>query len=399
VVLGLLVGTTSKMGVTAGLLVGKVKGMLAGMALVGIAVGGMVVRISVEMGMEMATLAGPISPEVAAEVNGAGMFWGVSDRAAVVGVVLVLLFSSPTAELTTSVAGGIDEASIASLLGTDGSIDPLGNVVADSSALPPVVVTPSIWELVWVGVWSGGGVEVVVAGLSNVAGVDVWSEGGVEVVVAGVSDVAVVGVRSEGGVEVVVGGVSDVAVVGVWSAGDVEVVVAGVSDAAFVGVWFVVAVEKSADAGVAEFGPSNTSAGPPLVPEASPPGKPERFWTEGGFGMGDGLPSCPSLELAIAVEVVADGSGRSTRTGGTLVGESSLGGAPVGVLVADGRLALPGISTALEDSCGGWLDNVVVISEGGIVSAPEFVPLRAEDRISDVRVGGWGSSTAKDDGL
>jgi hypothetical protein len=90
--------------------------------------------------------------------------------------------------------------------------------------------------------------------------------------------------------------------------------------------------------------------------------------------------------------------------GGTTVGETVMGGTTsegetsvddgteVGELVTDDRLALPGNGTSLEDgsacvSCGSSLDNVVVGSKGGVVSAIEFVPLGTDDRMSDVGIG------------
>ena len=141
-----------------GVLAGMATGMLVGIT-VGMAVGmvlGMSAGMSEGMAVRMAMLAGPISPrEVAAEVKGAGVvktsLGSVSDRTAVVSVVPVPLLRSPAADgLVTSAAGDIDVASMTSLLGTDESMGPSGDVVVGPSEFPPVVVTPSVGEPVGV---------------------------------------------------------------------------------------------------------------------------------------------------------------------------------------------------------------------------------------------------------
>jgi hypothetical protein len=160
-VLGMLMETVTRVvvGTTAGMLAGTAAAMLeamaAGMA-VEMAVGtsaGRFVGITVEMTM----LAGPIPPrEVVAEMTVAGIspsLGGVADRAAVISVVPVLLLRSPAAEeLATSAVGELDMASISSLLGTDESTAPPGDIVVVSSEFPAVAVTASAGELVvWVG--------------------------------------------------------------------------------------------------------------------------------------------------------------------------------------------------------------------------------------------------------
>jgi hypothetical protein len=161
---GMLAGMATGMlaGMATGMLAGMATGMLTGIT-VGMAVGmvlGMSAGMSEGMAVGMAMLVDPISPrEVAAEVKGAGAvktsppLGSVSDRAAVVSVVPVLLLRSPAAgELVTSAAGDIDVASMTSLLGTEESMGPSSDVVVGSSEFPPVVVTPSAGEPVWVGV-------------------------------------------------------------------------------------------------------------------------------------------------------------------------------------------------------------------------------------------------------
>jgi hypothetical protein len=146
----------------AGTTVGTAVGVLAGMAadmlvviVVGMAVGmvlGMSAGMSDGMAAGMVVLAGLISPrEVAVGVGvvkTSPSLGSVSDRAAVVSVVPVPLLRSPAAEeLVTSAAGAID---VTSLLGTEESMGPSGDVVVGSSEFPPVVVTSSVGEPVWV---------------------------------------------------------------------------------------------------------------------------------------------------------------------------------------------------------------------------------------------------------
>lgn len=183
-------------------------------------------------------------PEEVAGVTGAEKgkafpsLGGESEGVAVVGVVSVLLLRiSATEELAT---GDIDVASVASLVETDRSTGPPGDVVGGSTEFPSVVVTPSVEGLVGVGALSGSGVEVVVAVMFKVAVVCVWS---------------------------------------------------------------VVAEAKgTADTEIAELRASNTSVGPPtpLVPRAFPPSNSEVLCTEDNSGMCDG-PLGISLPVLVAI--------------------------------------------------------------------------------------------------